>query len=137
MWINAGRMLLARDVDGDGWVELPDSLRQKGACVNIRNTDTRCLIWCLCTFMLEQQGRLPDDHLDRVSHYQVDEYLQIGRKRVKTGQKTWMDVGLDFRPLDTRGKLADRLLEFETQERCGGVHLHLGGDGLRLWHRAL
>ena len=115
VWINAGRMLLARDVDGDGWVELPDSLRRKGAVVNIHNNDKRCLIWCLCAFMLEQQGRLPDNNLDRVSHYQVDEYLQIGRKRVKTGQKTWMDVGLDFTPLDARGKLADRLQEFERR----------------------
>ena len=119
VWINAGRMLLARDVDGDGWVELPDSLRRKGAVVNIHNNDKRCLIWCLCAFMLEQQGRLPENNPDRVSHYQVDEYLQIGRKRVKTGQKTWMDVGLDFRPLDTRGKLADRLLEFERRNDVG------------------
>ena len=60
VWINAGRMLLARDVGGDGWVEIPDSLRRKGAVVDIQNTDTRCLIWCLCAFMLEQQGSLPD-----------------------------------------------------------------------------
>ena len=72
--------------------------------------------------MLEQQGRLPDDHLDRVSHYQVDEYLQIGRKRVKTGQKTWADVGLDFTPLDIRGKLADRLLAFEG---CNDVGVYV------------
>ena len=60
VWINAGRMLLARDVGGDGWVEIPDSLRRKRAVVNIQNTDTRCLIWCLCAFMLEQQWRLPE-----------------------------------------------------------------------------
>ena len=120
LWINAGRMLLARGVEGDGWVEIPDSLRGKGAVVNIQNTDQRCLIWCLCAFMLEQQGRLPAHHLERVSHYQVDEYLQFGRKRVKTGQKTWMDVGLDFKPLDARNvKLADRLLEFERTNDVG------------------
>jgi hypothetical protein len=70
--------------------------------------------------MLEQQGRLPAHHLERVSHYQVDEYMQYGRKRVKTGQNTWMDVGLDFRPLDARSvKLADRLQEFETRNHVG------------------
>ena len=61
-------------------------------------------------------GRLPAHHLERVSHYQVDEHMQYGRKRVKIGQKTCVDVGLDFRPLDARKvKLAGRLLEFETK----------------------
>ena len=46
--------------------------------------------------------------------------MQYGRKRVKTGHKTWMDVGLDFRPLDARNvKLADRLLQFETKNDVG------------------
>ena len=70
--------------------------------------------------MLEQQGRLPTQNLQRVSHYQVDEYVTIGRKRIKPGNKTWMDVGLDFTPLERSNvKLADRLLEFEEKNDIG------------------
>ena len=58
------------------------------ACVHIQNTDRRCLVWCISAFMLEQQGRLPTHHLERVSHYQVDEHVTLGRERIKTGNKT-------------------------------------------------
>ena len=120
LWINAGQRMMARNIEGEGWVEIPDSLRRKQAVVNIQNTDRRCLIWCLCAFMLKHQGRLPARDLERVSHYQVDEYVTLGRKRIKTGNKTWMDVGLDFAPLERPNtKLADRLQEFEQKNDVG------------------
>ena len=44
LWINAGARLLARTVEGDGWVEIPGSLNRKMAVVNIQNADRPCLI---------------------------------------------------------------------------------------------
>ena len=44
LWINNGARLLARTVEGEGWVEIPDSLRRTNAVANIQNTDRRCLI---------------------------------------------------------------------------------------------
>ncbi|MGV2388227.1 MAG UNVERIFIED_CONTAM: hypothetical protein LVR29_07530 [Microcystis novacekii LVE1205-3] len=59
LFMNAGPRLLARGIEGAAWVTLPSALEAKKACVNIHNEDKRCLIYCLCAFMLDQQGNFP------------------------------------------------------------------------------
>ena len=71
LFMNAGPRLLARGIDGAAWVTLTTAPEAEKACGNIHNEDKRCLIYCLCAFMLDQQGNFPKTNPDRISNYQV------------------------------------------------------------------
>jgi len=46
---------------GGSYIELPDVIKNKKACVNIQNDDNKCFIWCLLAFFPSQyrcQGRM-------------------------------------------------------------------------------
>ena len=79
LFMNAAPRLLARGIEGATWVMLPSTPAAKQACVNTRNEDKRCLIYCLCAFMLDQQANFPQANPDRVSNYQVGKLLKTGK----------------------------------------------------------
>ena len=117
LFMNAGPRLLARGIEGAAWVTLPSALVAKQACVNIHNEDKRCLIYCLCAFMLDQQGNLPD-HPDRVSNYQVGKLLKSGKR--SNSVMVPINVGLDFTAIDVpRVDVTDQLLAFEEANDLG------------------
>ena len=117
--MNAGPRLLAHGIEGAAWVTLPSALEAKKACVNIHNEDKRCLIYCLCAFMLDQQGNFLDNPV-RVSNRQVSKLLKSGKRSNNT--MVPINVGLYFTRIDVpRVDVTDQLLAFEEANDLGGV----------------
>ena len=117
LYMNAGSQMLARGIQGGAWTVLPEALANKKACINIQNEDHRCLIYSICAFMLDKDGRLPKNpHL--VSHYQVGKPLANGKR--SNSVFVPLNVGLDFTAIDVRGvDITDQLLEFEETNDLG------------------
>ena len=93
LFMNAGPQMLARGIQGEGWTVLPAALAKTQACVNIQNEDHRCLIYSICAFMLDKDGRLPQNP-QRVSHYQVGKPLANGKR--SNSAFVPINVGLDL-----------------------------------------
>lgn len=56
---------------GTSYVELPKKIRNKGACINIKNKDNKCFLWCLIANFHEVKS-----HTDRLSNYNKEEYIR-------------------------------------------------------------
>ena len=96
---------------------------------NIHNEDKRCLIYCLCAFMLDQHGNFPD-HPDHVSNYQVGNLLKSGKR--SNSVTVPINFGLDFTTIDVpRVDVTDQLLAFEEANDLGVYIYQVGGEELR------
>eukprot|EP00732_Lithocolla_globosa_P000001 Lithocolla_globosa_v1_NODE_1_length_16663_cov_42.954359.p1 type:complete len:1376 gc:universal NODE_1_length_16663_cov_42.954359:11827-15954(+) len=59
---------------GSSYIELPDVIKKKEACINVKNKDDKCLIWAILSCLYPVNGK---DHPNRVSKYahHFDEYF--------------------------------------------------------------
>ena len=54
-------------IGGSSFIELPAHVKSKKCCINIRNSDSRCLLFCL-----SYVRKPPKNHPNRTYHYEKD-----------------------------------------------------------------
>jgi hypothetical protein len=57
-------------LSGNSYVELPKWIKDKKACVNVKNNDNKCFMYSVISCL-----RQAKEHVDRLNHYNKPEYI--------------------------------------------------------------
>ena len=69
------KMSKSKNIFGGSYVELPDKIKNKRACVNIKNSDEKCFLWSLVAF--KKYDEIKGNSKNEVRHYKKYEELII------------------------------------------------------------
>ena len=115
--VNAGPRLLAHQgYQGYGYVETPESLADKCCVINIKNTDHRCIQYCLVAYNMWQKGKLPKKDAQEAYHYQR---VIPGTKRKR--EEVPIPCDYDLSAFETTEDIAEQLVKFEEANPYVGV----------------
>ena len=55
-----------KPIRGGSWIDLPDWIKNKKACINIKNEDEMCFKWCILAALHPVESKSKPE---RISHY--------------------------------------------------------------------
>ena len=120
LYVVAGPRMQARAAyDGNGYVVLPQALRNKCCVLNIKNTDNRCIQYCLVAHQMWKAGTLPPNHADQTSYYHDDRYAGM-----RKGLKPLKSCGLDLKAFDGEGDITDQIQVFQQDNPDVGIYIY-------------
>ena len=59
---------------GRSYIDLPKEIKNKKACINIKNTDEKCFLWCIIAHFKNKEKKLSNP--SKVSHYKKNELIK-------------------------------------------------------------
>ena len=103
---------------GGAYVQLPRALRDKRACVNIKNTDNCCFKYCLVCWKLQYHKQTNPDRWP--GRYAIESVNRSSGRPRKGATCTFTDAGMDFSMLPhNRAPNYEEIAEFEHKNSIG------------------
>jgi len=90
------------------YIELPQNIKNKGACVNVRNKDDACFKWCILAHLYGKK-----DHADRIKQYEKINHglnfnglnFPVKDRDINIFERNNKDFSIHVTAIDERGKL--------------------------------